>query len=101
MRGTGRNFNWTLGSAALATSIVLAGCAGGYGSGDTSAPAGGETPSFKADTEGQRLLLERTQIRNAMDKKTQAPDVPAPASAAPSKCEGFPGFDRGCPGGGK
>jgi len=100
MIARGKNSNRALGSAVLATMMALTGCAGGYGTGDTGA-AGSEGPSYTAETEGQRLLLERTQTRNAMDKKTQVPDVPVPASTAPSKCEGFPGFDRGCPGGGK
>ena len=77
--------------------IGLAGCAGGYGVSDTSSDAS----TFQAESEGQRLLLEKTQMRNVADKITQSPDVSAPASAAKKECEGFPGFDRGCPGGGK
>jgi len=77
--------------------IGLAGCAGGFGESDTSSDA----PTFQAESEGQKLLLEKTQMRNVTDKITQSPDVSTPASAAPKACEGFPGFDRGCPGGGK
>ena len=76
--------------------IGLAGCAGGVGGSDTDS-ASSDTPAFSAESEGQRLLLERTQERDAMSKKTQQSDVSAPESAAKRPCEGFPGFDRGCP----
>lgn len=79
--------------------IGLAGCAGGYGSSDSGGDSASDTPAFSADTEGQRLLLERTQERDAMLKKTQQADAPTPESAGKKACEGFPGFDRGCPGG--
>jgi hypothetical protein len=81
--------------------VGLAGCAGGYGSSDSGAGSAGDTPTFQAGSEGQRLLLEKTQERDAMLKKTQQSDAPAPESAAKKECAGFPGFDRGCPGGGK
>jgi hypothetical protein len=84
----------TVSFAVLLACSGLAGCAGGYGSGESAATDGS---SYKADSPGQQLLLEATQQRRAMESTTQAPDVPVPASAAPSKCEGFPGFDRGCP----
>ena len=74
----------------------LAGCAGGYGSGEST-----ESSGYKAETAGQQLLLETTQQRRTMETTTQAPDVPSPASAAPNPCEGYPGFDRGCPAGTK
>ncbi len=77
--------------------IALAGCNGGYG---TQSESGSEA-GYAAATPGQQLLLDQTQKRNAKEVMTQAPDFPAPTSAASSKCEGFPGFDRGCPGGGK
>jgi len=80
--------------------IGLAGCAGGNGTSDRSS-AGGDNPSYAAESDGQKLLLERTQERDAMSKKTQQSDVPAPESSAKKECEGYPGFDRGCPGGGK
>lgn len=80
--------------------IGLAGCAGGYGTDDGSS-AGNDNPSYAGESDGQKLLLERTQERDAMLKKTQQSDVAAPESAAKKECEGFPGFDRGCPGGGK
>ena len=89
-----------LGSVAFAIMLGLAGCNGGYGTDDGSS-AGSDTPSYGAESEGQKLLLERTQERDAMSKKTQQSDVPAPESAAKKACEEYPGFDRGCPGGGK
>ncbi len=78
--------------------VGLAGCAGGYGT-DDGGSAGSDSPSYSAESEGQRLLLERTRERDAMLKKTQVPDVAVPESAGKKACEGFPGFDRGCPGG--
>lgn len=89
-----------LGSVMFAMMLGLAGCNGGYGTGE-SGSSGSDSPSYAAESEGQRLLLERTQERDAMLKKTQQSDVAAPESAAKKECEGFPGFDRGCPGGGK
>ena len=89
-----------VGSVMFAMMLGLAGCNGGYGT-DGGSSAGSDSPSYAAESEGQKLLLERTQERDAMLKKTQQSDVAAPESAAPKTCEGFPGFDRGCPGGGK
>ena len=89
-----------LGSVMFVLALGLAGCNGGYGT-DGGSSAGSDSPSYSAESEGQRLLLERTQERDAMLKKTQQSDVAAPESAVPKTCEGFPGFDRGCPGGGK
>ncbi len=80
--------------------IGLAGCNGGYGTSDSSS-AGSDSPSYSAESEGQRLLLERTQERDAMSKKTQQSDAPIPESAAKRECVGYPGFDRGCPVSGK
>lgn len=88
-----------LGSVMFAMMLGMTGCAGGYGSSDSDGGSAGDTPAFSAGTEGQRLLLERTQERDAMLKKTQVPDVAVPESAGKKACEGFPGFDRGCPGG--
>lgn len=87
-----------LGSVMFAMMLGLAGCNGGYGTGE-SGSSGSDSPSYAAESEGQKLLLERTKARDAMMKETQGPDVQAPKSAAPKACEGFPGFDRGCPGG--
>jgi len=87
------------GSVMFAMMLGLAGCAGGYGSSDSDGGSASDTPAFSAGTEGQRLLLERTQERDAMLKKTQQSDAPTPESASKKACEGFPGFDRGCPGG--
>ena len=89
-----------LGSVMFVMALGLAGCNGGYGT-DGGSSAGSDSPSYAAESEGQKLLLERTQERDAMLKKTQQSDVAAPESAAKKGCEGFPGFDRGCPGGGK
>ena len=84
----------------FAMTVGLAGCNGGYGTSETGS-ASSDAPAFTAETEGQRLLLERTRERDAMLKKTQQADAPAPESAAKKACEGFPGFDRGCPDSGK
>ena len=80
--------------------IGLAGCAGGYST-DDGGSAASNTPAFSAESDGQRLLLEQTQERDAMLKKTQQSDVSMPESAAKKPCDDYPGFDRGCPGGGK
>ena len=102
MNGRHRNGFFALGSALFVTVLTLTGCEGGYGLSDAGKPqAKGEAPSYTADTPGQELLLEQTQKRRAMELKTQAPEGQAPASTAIRPCEGFPGFDRGCPGGGK
>jgi hypothetical protein len=98
---TDRHSYCTLRVLTFFLAVGLAGCAGGYGSSDSGTGSAGDTPAFKAETEGQRFLLERTQERDAMLKKTQQADAPAPESASQKACEGFPGFDRGCPGGGK
>lgn len=84
----------TVSFAVLLAFSGLAGCAGGYGSEGSAATEGS---GYKAETAGQQLLLETTQQRRTMETTTQAPDVPIPASTAPNTCEGYPGFDRGCP----
>ena len=89
-----------VGSVMFAMMLGLAGCNGGYGT-DGGSSAGSDSPSYSAESEGQRLLLERTQERDAMSKKTQQSDAPIPESAAKRECEGYPGFDRGCPVSGK
>ena len=80
--------------------IGLAGCAGGIGGSDTDS-ASSDAPAFSAESDGQKLLLEGPQERDAMMKKSQQSDVAAPESAAKKPCDDYPGFDRGCPGGGK
>lgn len=89
------------GSVMFAMMLGLAGCAGGYGTDEGGTAGSSDSPSYSAESEGQKLLLERTRERDAMLKKTQQSDAPTPESAAKKACEGFPGFDRGCPGGGK
>jgi hypothetical protein len=51
------------------------------------------------ETEGQRVIREQSQRQRQIDSTSS--DVQAPGSTAPKTCEGFPGFDRGCPGSGK
>lgn len=58
-------------------------------------------PLFQAETVGQAILLDDTQKKREKEIWTQAPNIPTPTSASTKPCEGFPGFDRGCPGGGK
>ncbi len=89
-----------VGSAMFAMMLGLAGCNGSYGT-DGGSSAGRDSSGYAAESEGQKLLLERTQERDAMLKRTQQSDAATPESAAKKTCEGFPGFDRGCPGGGK
>ena len=51
------------------------------------------------ESEGQRVIREQSQKQSAIESTSS--DVQAPTSTAPQACEGFPGFDRGCPGSGK
>lgn len=102
MNGQHGNSFFALGSALVAIVLMLTGCEGGYGLSDAGkAQAKGDAPSYTADTPGQELLLDETKKRRAMELKTQSPEAQAPVSTAIRPCEGFPGFDRGCPGGGQ
>lgn len=97
---TDQHFGGTIRILTFLLMIGLTGCAGGYGTEDGGS-AGSDNPGYSGESDGQKLMLERTQERDAMSKKTQQSDVAAPESAAKKDCEGYPGFDRGCPGGGK
>ncbi len=92
-----RNSYWAIGILIIAVA-GLSGCAGGYGGGESSDASYSDTPAFKAETAGQQFLLERTQARDEMSRKTEQSDAPTPESAAKKACSDFPGFDRGCPG---
>ncbi len=73
---------------------------------DTGAAAGsapssqrGEVSSRLPDeSEGQRLIREQSQRQRETESTSSIEQ--APGSIAPKTCENFPGFDRGCPGGG-
>jgi hypothetical protein len=67
--------------------------AGSMGSGSQS----GSTASGM--TEGQRMISEQSEHQRAIESTSRADK--APSSIDPKACEGFPGFDRGCPGGPK
>ncbi len=64
----------------------------GSQSGETSATVSGET-------EGQRMIREQSQRQREIESTSRADK--APSSIDPQACEGFPGFDRGCPGSSK
>ena len=103
MNGQHGNGFFALGSALFVIVLTLTACEGGYGlsdAGKAQAPKG-EASTYTADTPGQELMLDQAQKRGAGELKTQAPEGQAPASTANRPCEGFPGFDRGCPGGGR
>jgi hypothetical protein len=50
-------------------------------------------------TEGQRMISEQSEHQREIESTSRADK--APSSIDPKACEGFPGFDRGCPGGPK
>ena len=59
----------------------------------------GEVSSRLPDeSEGQRLIREQSQRQRETESTSSIEQ--APGSIAPKTCENFPGFDRGCPGGG-
>ena len=64
----------------------------GSQSGETSATIGGES-------EGQRMIREQSQRQREIESTSRGDK--APSSIDSKDCEGFPGFDRGCPGGTK
>lgn len=59
----------------------------------------GEVSSRVTESEGQRLLRE--QSRKQGEILSTSREEQAPNSIEPKACEGFPGFDRGCPGASK
>jgi hypothetical protein len=70
--------------------------AGSMGSGSQS----GETSAtISGESEGQRMIREQSQRQREIESTSRADK--APTSTDPQACEGFPGFDRGCPGSSK
>lgn len=65
---------------------------GGTPSGDVSSTVGGVS-------EGQRMISEQSEHQREIESTSRVEK--APSSTDPKACEGFPGFDRGCPGGPK
>lgn len=59
---------------------------------DSSSPPRGET-------EGQRTIREQSEKQQEIT--STSPGTQGPGNFGPAPCEGFPGFDRGCPRGGK
>jgi hypothetical protein len=60
----------------------------------------GEASSrITGETEGQRVIREQSQHQRETESTSRTEQ--APGSTEPKGCEGFPGFDRGCPGGSK
>jgi hypothetical protein len=67
---------------------------------ETSPGTSAGTPEGQpGESEGQRLIREQSQRQREIGSTSS--DVQAPGSTGPQACEGFPGFDRGCPGGGR
>jgi hypothetical protein len=60
----------------------------------------GETSSrITGESEGQRVIREQSQHQREIESTSRSEQ--APGSTDLKGCEGFPGFDRGCPGGPK
>lgn len=55
----------------------------------------GEVSSRVTESEGQRLIREQSQKQGEILSTSR--EEKAPNSIEPKACEGFPGFDRGCP----
>jgi hypothetical protein len=70
--------------------------AGSMGSG---AQSGDVSSSVGGASEGQRMISEQSEHQRQIESTSRADK--APSSIDPKACEGFPGFDRGCPGGPK
>ena len=71
----------------------------GAAAGSASNPQRGEASSRLPDeSEGQRVIREQSQRQRETESTSRIEQ--APGSIAPKTCENFPGFDRGCPGGG-
>ena len=68
-------------------------------SGETSLKAGGGASAATGETQGQRVLREQSEKQEGIE--TTSPNMQTPGDLAPNACAGFPGFDRGCPPGGK
>jgi hypothetical protein len=73
----------------------------GTGAAAGSAPSTqkGEVSSrLPGESEGQRVISEQSQKQREIESTSRTEQ--APGSIAPQTCADFPGFDRGCPGGG-
>ncbi len=70
--------------------------AGSMGSG---AQSGEVSSSVGGVSEGQRMISEQSEHQREIESTSRTDK--APSSIDPKACEGFPGFDRGCPGGPK
>ena len=82
-------------SARPAQSRQDTGSTGSMGSGSQS----GETSSTVGGvSEGQRMISEQSEHQREIESTSRSDK--APSSIDPKACEGFPGFDRGCPGAG-
>jgi hypothetical protein len=67
---------------------------GSMGSG---AQSGEASSTMSGESEGQRMIREQSQRQREIESTSRTEN--APSSTNPQACEGFPGFDRGCPGG--
>jgi len=73
----------------------------GTGAAAGSAPStqkGEASSRLPEESEGQRLISEQSQKQREIESTSRTEQ--APGSIAPKTCADFPGFDRGCPGGG-
>jgi hypothetical protein len=64
-----------------------------------SSQTGEASSRITGESEGQRVIREQS-LRQREEESTSRSEK-APGSIDPKGCEGFPGFDRGCPGGSK
>jgi hypothetical protein len=60
---------------------------------------GEASSTISGESEGQRMIREQSQRQREIDSTSRTDK--APGSIDSKACEGFPGFDRGCPGGPK
>jgi hypothetical protein len=67
--------------------------------GETALRGTSESPASIGETEGQRTIRQQSEKQHEIT--STSPGTRTPDNVAPAPCEGFPGFDRGCPGGGK
>jgi hypothetical protein len=64
----------------------------------TRSQTGEASSQISGESQGQKFMRERTQQQNQVESTSRTEQ--APGSIEQKGCEGFPGFDRGCPGGG-
>jgi hypothetical protein len=58
-----------------------------------------DSSSSRGESEGQRTIREQSDKQR--ETTSTSPGAPGPGNFGSAPCEGFPGFDRGCPQGGK